>query len=164
MLFLLVYAKAGKVATSFLFCLSWPISKQLFNQRRSWNLIILRFLWRWSALSYRFLNTMTWVLCFEGFEIDFVFLCCFDPITNRHKEDGFQIEKRIRMYEWWIYEFWVYERLLGTLASWVFQLLGWLSFIWICEIWGDQIKFSSKRIPRYFTEIVELVFFRLVWS
>ena len=29
-----------------------------------------------------------------------------------------------------------------------------LSLIWTCEIWGDQVKCSSKRTPRYFTELV----------
>ena len=29
-----------------------------------------------------------------------------------------------------------------------------LSFIWTFEIWGDQVKFSSRRTPRYFTELV----------
>ena len=42
--------------------------------------------------------------------------------------------------------------------SWYLSLLSIpisrLSFIWTCEIWGDQVKCSSKRTPRYFTEVV----------
>ena len=29
-----------------------------------------------------------------------------------------------------------------------------LSFIWTCEIWGEHIKCSCRRTPRYFTELV----------
>ena len=29
-----------------------------------------------------------------------------------------------------------------------------LSLIWTCEIWGDQVKCSSRTAPRYFTELV----------
>ena len=38
-----MYTSPGKVASRFLFCSNWHISKQLFNQRRSWNLIRLGF-------------------------------------------------------------------------------------------------------------------------
>ena len=42
--------------------------------------------------------------------------------------------------------------------SWYLSLLSIpisrLSFIWTCEIWGDQVKCSSKRTPRYFREVV----------
>ena len=40
--------------------------------------------------------------------------------------------------------------------AWYLSLLSfpiaWLSFIWACG--GDQIKYSSKRTLRYFTEVV----------
>ena len=62
---------------------------------------------------------MIWVLCFGRFENNFVYLCCLDPITDRHKEDEFQIENGI--------QFLVYECLLGTLPCWVFQFLVWVS-------------------------------------
>ena len=62
---------------------------------------------------------MVWVFCFGEFKIGFVFLCYFDPITDRHKEDEFQTKNGIPI--------WVYECLLGTLASWVFQLFDWVS-------------------------------------
>ena len=34
-----------------------------------------------------------------------------------------------------------------------------LSFILTCDIWGDQVKCSTKRTPRYFTEIVGISIF-----
>ena len=34
-----------------------------------------------------------------------------------------------------------------------------LSFILTCHIWGDQVKCSTKKTPRYFTEIVKISIF-----
>ena len=52
------------------------------------------------------------MLCFGRFENKFVYLCCFDPKTDRHKEEEFQIENGI--------QFWV----LGIgMFSWYLTLL-----------------------------------------
>ena len=47
--------------------------------------------------------------------------------------------------------------------AWYLSLLS-INFIWRCEIWGDQVKCSSRRAPRYFTDLWEISFFHLVWS
>ena len=86
------------------------------------------------------------MLCFGELEIYFVFLCCFDPITGRHKEDDFQKENGIL--------FWVYIWMFAWYLSLLSIPIARLSFIWTCEIWGDQVKCSSRRTPRYFTELV----------
>ena len=52
------------------------------------------------------------------------------------------------------------ETFSGVIEMWHWTKNG---LIWTCEIWGDKAKCSSKRTPTYFTEVVELVFFNLVW-
>ena len=95
------------------------------------------------------------VLCFGEFEIYFVFLCCFDLITGRHKEGDYQKENGIL--------FWVHEYLPGILACWEFQLLGWVS--------SGRVRFEETRLNVHLEEYLdisqnlwEIIFFCLVWS
>ena len=56
---------------------------------------------------------MIWMLCFGSFENKYVYLCCFDPKTDRHKEDEFQIENGI---QFWVLGIWMFSWYLTLLS------------------------------------------------
>ena len=98
---------------------------------------------------------MIWVLCFGEFETNFVFLCRFHPITDKHKEDELQIENGRPI--------WVYEYLLGTLASWVFQLLDWV-LSGCARIGETKLNIYLKEYQGIWQKLWEFEFFCLVCS
>ena len=129
----------------------------MFNRTRSWNLKnLVSLVFCREDLHFRIsLNTIVLsALFWRGWN-----WFCASLLLRLHnlpyKEDEFQERNGILP--------WVYECLLGTIACWVFQLLGWVS--------PGHVRFEQAKLNVRLKEhqdisnnLWEKVFFGLVWS
>ena len=97
-----------------------------------------------------------------------VFKCYFLSAVFWRVWNWFCVYLLFLPHNWQAWRRWVqnrewYDILNMWMFAWCLSLLSipvaLLSFIYTCEIWGDQVKCWSKRSPRYLTEVVWISFF-----